>query len=67
MLNTRFKMHNLAQSVNNFNVITKDYHLIFFLKKMLTYKGFGLGYFLNNTLVSKTDLMRQQLVDLNII
>lgn len=60
-------MHNLAQSVNKFNVITKDYHLIFFLKKMLTYKGFGLGYFLNSTLVSKTDLMRQQLVDLNII
>lgn len=66
MLNTRFKMHNLAQSVNNFNVITKDYHLIF-LKKMLTYKGFGLGYFLNSTLVSKTDLMRQQPVDLNLI
>lgn len=57
-------MHNLAQSVNKFNVITKDYHLIFFLK---TYKGFGLGYFLNSTLVSKTDLMRQQPVDLNII
>lgn len=34
---------------------------------MLTYKGFGLGYFLNSTLVSKTDLMRQQPVDLNII